>query len=187
LTVDGPFRIGAGIRQLRMRQFSSIIMLALASLHALPASAQAPTPQLSPNAPEDRPVSATAVCQWQAMAKAMEPYVAQARQSYPDARRRFAGRAQPVRPFFVTTQLHDANGRHEQVFVAVDSIVGARIFGTLSSPINVVQGYRYRQHYDFDEGELLDWTFANADGSEEGNVVGKFIETYTPPRECRDA
>ena len=170
-----------------MRQFSLIIMLAAASLHSVRAAAQAPTPQLSPNAPDDRPVSATAVCQWQAMLKAMAPYVAQARRTYPDARRRFVGRAQPVRPLFVTTQLHDAKGHHEQVFVAVDSIVGARIFGTLSSPINVVQGYRYRQPYNFDDSELLDWTFASPDGSEEGNVVGKFIETYTPPRECRDA
>jgi hypothetical protein len=170
-----------------MRLSSSIIMLALASLHTVPASAQAPARRLSPNAPEDRPVSATAVCQWQAMLKAMEPYVAQARQSYPDARRRFVGRAQPVRPLFVTTQIHDAKGHHEEVFVAVDSIVGARIFGTLSSPIDIVQGYRYRQPYDFDDSELVDWTFANPDGSEEGNVVGKFIETYTPPRECREA
>jgi len=120
------FPTGAEIRPWRMRLSSSIIIvLALASLHSAPASAQSSTPQLSPNAPEDRPVSATAVCQWQAMVKAMEPYVAQARQSYPDARRRFVGRAQPVRPFFVTTQLHDAKGHHEQVFVAVDSIVGA--------------------------------------------------------------
>jgi hypothetical protein len=170
-----------------MRLFPSIIVLALASLGTVPASAQTPTHRLSPNAPEDRPVSGDAVCQWQIMLKAMEPYVAKARQSYPDARRRFVGRAQPVRPLFVTTQLHDAKGHHEQVFVAVDSIVGARIFGTLSSPINVVQGYRYRQPYAFDDKELVDWTFANPDGSEEGNVVGKFIETYTPPRECREA
>jgi hypothetical protein len=170
-----------------MRFSSTITVLAFAALHAVPASAQTSTQQLSPNAPEDRPVTATAVCQWQAMLKAIEPYVAQARQSYPEARRRFVGRAQPVRPFFVTTQLHDAKGHHEQVFVAVDSIVGARIFGTIANPLNVVQGYRYQQPYSFDDTELFDWTFANPDGSEEGNVVGKFIDTYTPPRECRDA
>jgi hypothetical protein len=170
-----------------MRHSSSIILLAGIALHATPASAQTSAPRLSPNAPEDRPVVATAECQWQAMLKAIEPYVAQARLSYPDARRRFLSRAQPVRPFLATTQLHDAKGHHEQVFVEVDSIVGARIFGTIGNPINLVQGYRNGQKYSFDDAELLDWTFANPDGSEEGNVVGKFIETYTPPRECRDA
>jgi hypothetical protein len=28
--------------------------------------------------------------------------------------------------------------------------------------------------------------FANADGSEEGNAVGKFMETYGAPPACRD-
>lgn len=63
------------------------------------------------------------------------------------------------------------------MFVAVDNIVGSYIFGTPASPINVVQGYRYRQPYSFDDSGLVDWTVANPDGSEEGNVVGKFMET----------
>jgi hypothetical protein len=30
------------------------------------------------------------------------------------------------------------------------------------------------------EAELLDWLITKPDGSEEGNVVGKFLDTYRP-------
>ena len=42
----------------------------------------------------------------------------------------------------------------------------------------VVSGYAYKQPYSFPESELVDWLIAKPDGSEEGNVVGKFLDTY---------
>lgn len=72
------------------------------------------------------------------------------------------------------------------MFVAVTSIVGDTIRGRISSPIQVVRGYRYGQPYALLEGELLDWTIAKPDGSEEGNVVGKFLDGYRPPL-CSDS
>ena len=88
---------------------------------------------------------------------------------------------------FVTTILTDTAKRHEQVFVAVDSIVGTRIHGTIASDIGIVAGHHAGQRYSLDEADLIDWMFANPDGSEEGNVVGKFMETYTPPKSCGSA
>lgn len=150
------------------------------------AGAQSRVP-LAPNAPADRPVSVRAECEWKAAEAAMAPYVAQARKTYPAARQKYLAGGAPARPMFVTTRLTDSTGRREQVFVRVDSIAGPAIFGSIASQVQVVRGYRYRQAIRVEEANLLDWMFANPDGSEEGNVVGNFMDTYSPPRSCGEA
>ena len=114
----------------------------------------------------------------------MAPYVAQARASYPGARGRFRAGLPRGYGFFVTTRLHDAANREEQVFIAVDSITNGMISGRIASQINVVRDFRYGQPYTFSEADLVDWMVSRPDGSEEGNVVGNFLDTYTPPRAC---
>ena len=37
------------------------------------------------------------------------------------------------------------------------------------------------QSYTFPEEDLIDWMVARPDGSEEGNVVGVFLDSYRPP------
>jgi hypothetical protein len=170
---------------IRISLFGCSAAVALA-MYAAPVRAQQPV-NIAPNAPRDRPVSATAQCQWRAAVRAMAPLVAQARQTYPDAKRRFLAGLPPKSTFFVTTRLRDDRGREEQVFVAVDSAVGNTIAGRIWSPIGVVSGYRLRQPYTMPDSELVDWMFSRPDGSEEGNVVGKFLDTYTPPPVCSDS
>ena len=53
------------------------------------------------------------------------------------------------------------------------------IEGIIYSPIQVVSDYSYKQPYSFPESELVDWLITKPDGSEEGNVVGKFMDTYS--------
>lgn len=139
---------------------------------------------LSPNAPVDRPKGVNASCLMDAMNQAMAPYVAQARASWPAARERFRAGLPAGHGFYVTTRLRDSTGRTEQVFVAVDSVTRDTIYGRVASDIMVVRGYRSGQPYRFPESELVDWMVANPDGSEDGNVVGKFLDTYTPPKSC---
>ena len=153
---------------------------ALLVLCAKVAAAQRPV-EVAPNAPPDRPFSPRAQCQWEAAVRAMAPYVAQARASYPAARQRFLRGLPPHHTFFVTTRLHDVRGRVEQVFVVVDSIRDGRIVGRIWSPILRVVGYVMGQRYEFPEEELLDWMVARPDGTEEGNVVGNFLDRYEPP------
>jgi hypothetical protein len=164
---------------LPLRLFSA----ALLAVAARTAGAQRPI-DLPPNAPADKPKSVSARCLLDAMDQAMAPYVAQARASYPAARERFHAGLPPGYTFFVTTRLHDAAGHEEQVFVVVDSITNGVIAGRIASAINVVRGYRYGQPYTFPEAELVDWMVSRPDGSEEGNVVGNFLDSYTPPRVC---
>ena len=76
--------------------------------------------------------------------------------------------------------LHDARGHTEQVFIRVAKIDGSKITGKISSQVQLVTGYRPGQDYSFPEVELIDWLIAKPDGSEEGNVVGKFLDTYRP-------
>jgi hypothetical protein len=137
--------------------------------------------EMPPDAP---PVGVTTSCHRDAMNRAMRPFIAQARATFPAARQLFLAGLPPGHNFFVTTRLSDAAGREEQVFVAVDTIANDQITGRISNRVLVVSGYRMGQRYTFSESKLVDWLIIRPDGSDEGNVVGKFMETYRPPKVC---
>lgn len=140
--------------------------------------AQAAEPVLSKDAPADKPAVAATADEMEAIHKAMEPYIQEARKTYPAARAKFQKGLPRGEHFFITTRLRDAEGRMEQVFIAVSSVEAGIVKGIIFSPIQVVSGYAYKQPYSFPESELVDWLITKPDGSEEGNVVGKFLDTY---------
>jgi uncharacterized protein DUF2314 len=135
--------------------------------------------QVARNSPADRPQSLEER-QMAAFEAAIAPYVAQAKASYPAAKVRFEQGLPKGQVFFVTTRLRDPQGRWEQVFLHVRAIRDHRVIGTIASEIQRVSGYKRGQEYSCDEDELLDWLISKPDGSEEGNVVGKFLDTYQP-------
>jgi hypothetical protein len=135
--------------------------------------------QLAPNAPEDRPQS-IAEQQQAAFEAAIAPYVAQAKQSYPSAKARFEEGLPEGQTFYMTTRLRDPAGRWEQVFIQVHSIMDQTVIGEIASDVRFVSGYEFGQEYSFDESEMIDWLITRPNGSEEGNVVGKFLDTYQP-------
>jgi hypothetical protein len=141
---------------------------------AVGGSGTPPPTQLAPTAPRDKPY---AIQSQSSYADAIAPYVAEARKTYPEAKRRFLKGLPPGHTFFVTTRLRDSQSRWEQVFVRVQSIQGDVVKGVIASQISVVKGYELGQAYSFKEAELVDWSIANPDGSEEGNFVGKFTDT----------
>jgi Uncharacterized protein conserved in bacteria (DUF2314) len=118
------------------------------------------------------------------MDQAMQPYIAQARATWPAARQRYLAGLPPRHTFFVTALLVDREDRREQVFIVVDSIGAGRIKGRIWNRVEVVHGFRLGDRYSFPESELRDWMIAKPDGTEEGNFVGKFLDTYEPPRTC---
>ena len=148
------------------------------------AGSQEAKPQLAPNAPHDRPLETAQRCVWYAMERAMQPYIAQARASWPKARQRYLAGLPPRHSFFVTALLVDESDRREQVFIAVESIHDGRITGKIWNDVDIVRGYRLGDRYSFPESELRDWLITKPDGTEEGNFVGKFLESYEPPRIC---
>jgi hypothetical protein len=134
---------------------------------------------LSPNAPKDSPQPVTTE-QRQRFEAAIQPLVKEARASYPDAKRRFLAGLPAGETFFVTTNLHDPEGRFERVFVRVQSIKGQTISGTVASDILLVRGFKSGDAYRLSEAEVDDWLISKPDGTEEGNLVGKFLDTYRP-------
>lgn len=67
----------------------------------------------------------------------------------------------------------------EQVFVAVQSIRNGLITGRIWSDIELVEGFRHGDVYSFQEAAMIDWLITKPDGTEEGNLVGKFLDTYS--------
>jgi len=137
-----------------------------------------PTPPLSPNAPKDQPVDATGESQLEAIEAAVAPYIAQAKKTYPDAKKRYLTGLPEGHGFYAVTKLRDDRGTEEQVFIAVTKISDGKISGRVASAIRAVKGYKQGDAYEFPESDLIDWLITRPDGTEEGNVVGKFLDEW---------
>jgi len=137
--------------------------------------------KLAPNAPVDRPVGIEsgespddALAEW---LKHIEPETKKARATYADAKARYLSGLPAGENFFVTHILRDEAGKFEQVFILVQEIEDGTITGKIASDILAVQGYRGGQTVQLREADIVDWTISKADGSEEGNFVGKYLDS----------
>jgi hypothetical protein len=134
---------------------------------------------LSPDAPPDRPVQiagrspADALASWRRL---IAPTSAKSLATYPDAKRRYLAGLPPGETFFVTTILVDGAGQFEQVFILVDRIEDGVVTGRIFSDIARVHGFKARDVYRVTESDIVDWLISKPDGSEEGNLVGKFVD-----------
>jgi uncharacterized protein YegJ (DUF2314 family) len=148
--------------------------------HALLICALVPWLAFAQRAP-DKPVKVAGQKSTEAVMKAMAPYIAKGRATYPAAKKRFlAGLPRDYR-FEVRKRLEDPDGtRFEEVFIVVDAIKGGKVYGRIGNELGFVRSYRRLQRISFPEADVLDWTIVHPDGSEEGNYVGKFIDTYKP-------
>jgi hypothetical protein len=144
-----------------------------------------PIPKLAPNAPPDQHFDARGKAEADEQRAAMAPYVEQGRKTYPDAKKRYLSGLQAGHNFFVVNNLHDGTGSSEQVFVAVASIQDDRITGGIASDILGVKGFKNGDPYTFSESELVDWLITHPDGTEEGKVVGKFLDEWQKTRRRR--
>ena len=182
----GAPKSSSGMRTLFQTRAVHVVYF-LAALRARPLTAQRPV-EIAPNAPRDSPVNFTRRCQVAEFRRNAAPLTAAARASFPAVQERFKAGLPPGHTFLVSTWLRDSAGREEHVFIAVDSIVGrgdsTQIAGRIWNPIALVHGFAFRQPYTFGLTELSDWMIARPDGTEEGNEVGKFMETYKPSKSC---
>ena len=138
--------------------------------------ASAQDPQLSPDAPKDV-VGRVTPGALPALEEAIAPHVAEAKRTYPAAKEKFLAGLPDGQSFFLTTRLYDGSGTFEQVFIAVRSIDKGIVSGRVWSEISRVQGYKHGDGYTFAETELMDWLITHPDGSEEGNYVGKYLDS----------
>jgi uncharacterized protein YegJ (DUF2314 family) len=135
--------------------------------------------QLAPNAPPDKPVN-VAKDQASRLEAAIKPYIEQARKTYPEAKARYLAGLPKGETFSVTAKLSDSQGHYEIVFIRVAKIIDGKVTGNIANDTTLVTSYKRGSEYTLSEVDLLDWTISKADGSEEGNVVGKFLDTYKP-------
>ncbi len=136
--------------------------------------AWAAEPFVASNAPKDRPIREDVA----KLEAAVAPYIREARQTYPRAKKRFLAGLPPKHSFFLTTRLYDKLGNMENVFIAVDKISGGTVTGKVWTDLHFFPQLRHGDVYSFPEAELIDWLITKPDGSEEGNFVGKFMDTY---------
>jgi len=60
-----------------------------------------------------------------------------------------------------------------------EKVADGEISGRIASSMTLI-GYGMGQFYSLPESQLIDWMIAKPDGTEEGNEVGKFLDTYHP-------
>jgi len=142
---------------------------------------QSQQPKPSPTPPPDRPSEVTAdeIKQFE---ESLKPYIEKARQTYPDAKKRYLAGLPKGQWFSLTTKIYDEQGRFESVFIAVREIKDGVVKGVIASEMNLVTKYKLGEAYSFAEKDLLDWTISHPDGTEEGNFVGKYIESLQKPQ-----
>ena len=116
--------------------------------------------------------------------RAVAPYVAKARATYPAAKKRFLAGLPPGHMFAVMVRLQAIDHakkvvQQADVFVDVHAIKNRKIYGRINS-VMPISGYKRGQLISFPEFEIIDWLIQRPDGSEEGNAVGKFVDNYKP-------
>ena len=105
------------------------------------------------------------------------PYVKQALQTYGKAKERFLKGLSPGEAFFVVTRIFDRDGKFEQVFIRVKAFSSDTVSGTIANDLTAVKEYKFGQIISFSEKNVMDWLITKPDGSEEGNFIGKFMDT----------
>jgi hypothetical protein len=132
-----------------------------------------------PKTPPDKPKHVEGAQQASHIDRAVAPYVAKARATYPAAKKRFLAGLPPKYLFSLTTKLWDrSHTKFEVVFVVVAKISGGKVTGHLASHTKQLVGYDFGDQITFPESQVMDWTIVHPDGTEEGNVVGKFLDSY---------
>lgn len=158
---------------------SSLVVLCLCMGTACENGSQPSGIALSPDAPRDQPVAAKGTSEIEELRAALAPYVEKARQTYPEAKRRYLAGLPQGHVFFTVTRIRDGDSMmEEQVFIAVSGIRDGKISGNIASDLLGVRSYKRGDMYTFPETELIDWLVSRPDGSEEGNVVGKFLDDW---------
>lgn len=105
------------------------------------------------------------------------PCIAIARKTLPDAKKRYASGLRKNEIFYITLRLYDPNGKYEAVFLKVQSWTGTTIQGFIDSDIELISAHKRFDHLTVNEADAIDWTFSNPDGTEDGNFVGKQVES----------
>ena len=132
---------------------------------------------LSDNAPTDKPHDVQDTEQLEEYDALIAPYVEKAQNTLPKAKKKYLKGLKAGQAFFLITRIYDTQGNSEQVFVSITSWDKNNVSGTIANQLSTVSGFSFGQTITFPESDILDWLITNPDGSEEGNFVGKYLDT----------
>lgn len=118
--------------------------------------------------------------QSQKLEQAIAPLVKQARDTLLSVKNRFLVGLPPGDYLLLTIRLYDPDKKMEQVFAKVQSWNDTKITGQIGSKIEVLKSYKLGDLVSFNEGDVFDWTIMKRDGTDEGNLIGKFLSNYHP-------
>jgi hypothetical protein len=144
-----------------------IVMAAAASVSAFQLAPQAAPPQQ----PEPIEFNNPAV-----LDSIIQPYVQMARRTYPEAKARFLKGLPSSQKFLITIRAYDQQGNFEQIFVEVHRIENGQVKGMVSTSSGNLPGLAPGDRVACPEEEVLDWCILQPDGTQEGNLVGKFLD-----------
>lgn len=162
------------MKQTKTQNLFLVIALLLSICSYAQTSNEAP---LSEKAPTDKPHNVKGPEKLEQYEALIAPYVKKAQKSLPKAKKKYSKGLKEGQAFFLTTRIYDNLGNSEQIFVRVSSWENTNISGTIANQLNAVKGFSFGQLIEFPESFVLDWLITNPDGSEEGNFVGKYLDT----------
>lgn len=110
---------------------------------------------------------------------AMWPQIEQAKTTLKEVHKRWNKGLPKGSQLFVTIRMYNEAGEFEHVLGRVDKWVPNRLFTTIASVMTVTDRFKPGQSLAFEQSIVVDWKIVNADGSEEGNYVRKFLEEYS--------
>lgn len=144
----------------------------------VPGSTETAVPPPDATLPPDKSVKTNSRAENERLDKAIEPYVAKARAGLPAMKKRFNAGMPKDEMLLLTVRVYDPDRKFEQVFVAVQSWTDKEVSGSISSELIGIKSHKMGDVITFDPKEILDWTVVKSDGTEEGNVVGNFLNTF---------
>jgi uncharacterized protein YegJ (DUF2314 family) len=139
------------------------------------------------DAPPDKPQTMRGDKAFEAYERAIAPYVAKARASYPAAKKRFLRGLPPGYNLTVFVRVYQSPDKShkeavEDLYVIVGAIKGGKIYGRINNrPLSLTR-YRLGDPVRFPESRVLSWVVLRPDGSEEANELGNFIDHWKPPK-----
>ena len=112
----------------------------------------------------------------------LAPHIATARKTLTSAKERFLQGFPEGYLFYVTIALKDAANNAENVYIRVLQWKENKVTGLLATQLlapKLKNLYQYGQKMEIEEKDVIDWTITDSKGTEEGNFIGKFLDSLT--------
>ncbi len=137
--------------------------------------------------PPDKPQPIHEGKESDAYERAIAPYVAKARASYPAAKKRFLRGLPAGYSFTVFGPLCQSAAKKQQeecesLYIIVDRIADGKIYGRVNNKPLLLTKYHLGDRVQFPEARIQNCVIVRPDGSEEANELGNFLDHWKPPK-----